>query len=80
MKTIDHASKKKRPTNWWVDWALWPMIALFWLGYFVFHEPDWLALSLGGLTGMVFAYWVVDLSGNKFFLSAVPEKEPTDRR
>lgn len=51
---------------WWLWPAVWAMISIFWLGYFMLFSVDWLSLGLGGLTGMMFAYYAVEISGNKF--------------
>lgn len=64
MIEIDHNPHEKRPTNtiWWVAWI---GVALMWAWYFYFRELDWMALALGGTTGMILAAWAIDVTGNK---------------
>ena len=61
---------------WWLWPAVWAMIGIFWLGYFMLFSVDWLSIGLGGLTGMMFAYYVVETSGNKFDVLPPSDRSP----
>ena len=73
MKQIDHNPREKRPGNgvWWVM-----AVGLVWCwgGLFYFSIIDWIS-AIGGLgTGIVFALWAIEKTGNKW-----PFSEPSGR-
>lgn len=41
------------------------ILAINWIGYLYFFEPDWLSVMLGLGTGCVLACWAIDITGNK---------------
>lgn len=65
MQQIDHNPKERRPTNtiWWV---LAVILAVNWIGYLYFNAADVWALAVGGGTGLIFALWAIEISGNKW--------------
>lgn len=63
-RTIEHNPHEKRLGN-GIWWFMWPMIGLQWAGYLYFREFDWWSIALGGGTGLIFAIWAIEITGNK---------------
>lgn len=63
-KIIDHDPNEKRKTDgiWCV---LWPALAVMWFGTWYLLHIDWHQVALGAFTGMTFASWAIDVTGNK---------------
>ncbi|OQP87579.1 hypothetical protein BTR14_03140 [Rhizobium rhizosphaerae] len=65
MPTIDHDPQERRPEGPWPWLGFWALVGLLWAGYLTLYTPNWLALMLGFGTGMMFATWAIDISGNR---------------
>lgn len=61
---IDHDPDEKRPTNriWWAAWAI---VALLWVWYLYFFDPDWPSIGVGAFTMGILATWAIEITGNK---------------
>lgn len=61
---IDHNPDETRPTNtiWWIAWGI---VALLWIWFLTYREFNRDALALGFITGMFFAIWGIEITGNK---------------
>lgn len=59
---IEHIPNEKRQP-WWLWWVAWAFVGLVWVGYVLHNAPDWWALSVGGLSGLMLIAWVADTAG-----------------
>lgn len=51
---------KHKDGMWWLNPAVFIMIALMWLWYFMTQTVSWVSLGLGGATGLMFMAWAGD--------------------
>lgn len=72
---IDHNPFEKRYTNTTL-WIACIGIAILWVGYFYFREPDIWSLALGGATGILLAAWGNEIDKAQQSRSR-PRKPPT---
>ena len=70
MPTIDHDHEERRPEGLWPWLRFWLLVALLWAGYLYVQVPNWLAIGIGFGTGMMFATWAMDVSGNRLPFSS----------
>lgn len=61
---IDHNPHEKRQTM-AIWFAVWPLIAVFWIGCLYFGWIDWTSVFLGLGTGCALAIWATEITGNE---------------
>lgn len=70
MPTIDHDPEERRPEGPWPWLRFWLLVALLWGWFFYFQIPNWVSVGIGFFTGMMFATWAMEVSGNRLPFSS----------
>lgn len=79
--TIGHGQESRKPADgmWWLNKAVFGIVALGWALYFYTRAPDWESLGLGGFTGMMFAFRACEKHGPGPY-NGLFKKQPPDGR